>query len=786
MGAAAFIAEIVLGLVLLGYLLEFYRSEESPSAFPRDSRLVARWDFEPSDLGGGPYRRLALASAAGLFLELLLIRWISSEIPIFAYLKNFVLIACFLGFGLGCYLCRRRINLIAGLLPLVAVALFVRSPWGELGELVRNLHLTVGGLAEVEVRGLPTVPHTWGMWLRLLTVLALVVPFFAMIAFALVPFGQLVGYYLERACRGISGYTTNILASLAGILCFTLLAFLSQPPAVWLGLAGALLVALVWRVSRLRWTAILATVVLVWVATSGRSGGFSVHWSPYQKLAIRPLTANGEILSYELRTNGDWYQHILNLSPEFVAGHPYLFRNEPVEWNPYNIPYRFYPVPPTVLVLGAGMGNDVAAALRNGAGHVTAVDIDPMILQLGRQLHFEHPYSSPRVQVVNDDARSFLQTSNQKFDLILFSLLDSHTTTPYYSNIRIDNYVYTREAMEAVRGLLRPDGILVLKFWVNTPWIGGRLHELLEQTFGRPPLQFQAPWSGLQFKGPTAYYGSTGRFLISGSPERIAQAMGNPSLATYVAQHSDFKTEPARLTTDDWPYFYQQEPGLPMIVVFISAVLVPLSWLMVRSTGIRGRSFEWHFFFLGAGFLLLETQIISKLALLFGTTWLVNAVGIAGLLLLIVVANVLVEWRPNIPVAVAYAGICGSILMSYLVPVRALLFQSLLLKIAAATVVLCLPVFFAGVVFIRSFAAAGFRGEALGSNLFGALVGGLLESFSYWFGQRSLLVLAAAFYLASWVALTLRASRPAHEPTLEHGVGTLQVGVGGNDNDIAG
>jgi hypothetical protein len=74
-------------------------------------------------------------------------------------------------------------------------------------------------------------------------------------------------------------------------------------------------------------------------------------------------------------------------------------------------------------------------------------------------------------------------------------------------------------------------------------------------------------------------------------------------------------------------------------------------------------------------------------------------------------------------------------------------------KALAATAVLCLPVFFAGIVFIRSFAREGFRGEALGSNLLGALTGGMLESLSMWTGIRSLLIIAGLLYLASWWAL---------------------------------
>src|SRR5271165_3193208 len=232
---AAYVIVVGLSGLLVRFLLEFYRSGDPLLNAASHNTFVARWDFEPFDLGGAPYRQLALASAASLFLELLMIRWISSEIPIFAYLKNFVLIACFLGFGLGCYLCRRRINLLVGLLPLVAVALLVRSPWGDVRVLMTHLNFFIGGLSEVKSQGLLTGLHTWHVWFRLLITLGVVVPLLALVAFAFVPFGQLVGWYLERACRGIFGYTTNILGSLAGILCFTLLAFVSQPPAVWLG-----------------------------------------------------------------------------------------------------------------------------------------------------------------------------------------------------------------------------------------------------------------------------------------------------------------------------------------------------------------------------------------------------------------------------------------------------------------------------------------------------------------------------------------------------------------------
>lgn len=120
----------------------------------------------------------------------------------------------------------------------------------------------------------------------------------------------------------------------------------------------------------------------------GPGKGSSVYWSPYQKLTLIAQQEADQAVGYSLNTNGTWYQQIVDLSPNFVASHPEFFKTESVEWNPYNIPYHFCPQPVSVLVLGAGMGNDVAAALRNGARRVVAVEIDPLILKLGREVVF--------------------------------------------------------------------------------------------------------------------------------------------------------------------------------------------------------------------------------------------------------------------------------------------------------------------------------------------------------------------------------------------------------------
>jgi SAM-dependent methyltransferase len=486
------------------------------------------------------------------------------------------------------------------------------------------------------------------------------------------------------------------------------------------------------------------------------TGKSHTEWSPYQKLNWAETTYQGHTVAYQLMTNDSWYQYVVDLSGNFVRAHQDLFEGVPPEWNAYNIPYHFYKNPPSVLVLGSGMGNDVAAALRNGAGGVTAVEIDPLILKLGKQLHFEHPYSDSRVKIVNDDARSYLQNSHDRFDLMMFSLLDSHTTSSHYSNIRIDNYVYTRESLTAARNLLKPGGIMVVKFQVGKPFIAGRLKATLTDVFGAPPVQFGVDQS---------FNISPGTFYISGDKTRIATAIEEPALKNHIEKHHGMPTEDAQITTDDWPFFYQRAPGLPSSVLLISLVLVVVCWQLMKRTAIPVDQIAWPFFFLGAGFMLMESQIVSRMALLFGTTWIVNSITISGLLLLIVVANILEKTGLRVPTPVAYGGLLAAILVAYLVPVSALFSESFAFKLSGAVVVLCSPVFFASIIFIRTFAAARFSGSALGSNLMGSLVGGLLESLSLWIGLRSILLLAMLLYTLAYLSQRrARVAAPATAP----------------------
>ena len=688
------------------------------------------------------YGRLFVLSLLGLFFEMLMIRWLSSEIRIFAYYKNFVLIACFLGFGLGAALCRRRVHPFAIAVPILFFTVLVAAPIPGMHDAVVDLTTLVGMTSQAQIWEIAT-PERFAYGALAIAILA-VAPLFACVVFAFVPFGQIVGSMLEMAPRGPRGYTVNVIGGLLGIILYTLTCFFSQPPAIWF-LIGAMLFTFVFLKERKPLLVFVGSCLLVAGAlTLWVSGTSLVFWSPYQKLALTPIRLNGEVVAYFLNTNDSWYQQILNLSPDFLARHKQLIGNENPDWNPYNIPYRFMPSPNSVLVLGAGMGNDVAAALRNTHAQVTAVEIDPLILKLGRNLHFEKPYQSDRVKIVNDDARSYIQNGRDRFDLILFSLLDSHTTASSFSNIRIDNFVYTQEALARARELLTPDGLMIIKFQVNNFWIGERLSGLVQHVFHASPIEIVS----------RSRYGTGGNFYIIGSPQAMKRISQDPGLAKFI--HAVPESH-VTLTTDDWPYFYQKDRGLPGAILGMSGFLICFSWFLVRrlmGTAQHEIKPAWsvHFFLLGAGFMLLEAQIISKMALLFGTTWVVNSIVVSGLLVLIVISNLIYERWKSYPLAIPYTGIIVSAMLAYVIPLRALLFQNFGLRIAVATLLLCLPVLFAGMVFIRSFSEASFSGTALGWNLIGAVLGGMLETLSQATGLRSLVLIAVALYIGSWLA----------------------------------
>jgi SAM-dependent methyltransferase len=583
------------------------------------------------------------------------------------------------------------------------------------------------------------------------------------IVYLFVPFGRLLGRLLGESSSPLRAYTINILGSLAGILLFTLLSFVSSPPPVWFGLFFAFAAILIFAegqrkplISLAALTAI-SLVLLIWRGgATSRGPEREEIWSPYQKLDIVvmdvPVDGRTVRAGYVINVNNVPYQQAVNLSYEFVRAHPevYGLRDpELMKFDHYHLPYLFANQLDDVLIVGAGSGNDAAGAVRNGVRHIDAVEIDPRIIDIGKKLHPERPYWSERVNVVNDDARSFFHRTNKSYDLVVFGLLDSHTLSSNLSNVRLDNFVYTMESIEQAKSLLKPDGVLVLIFDVRDSFMGQSLFQIMTRVFGQPPLCFKLKdsirgWGGSVFVGGDAK-------TVSGTMAR------NPFLHTLVDRSFATAELATQIPTDDWPYLYLNGRRIPSLHYIIFGMLMLISAVMVRREFSGAKGIDWHFFFLGAGFLLIEVQNVSKLALLFGATWLINSIITSAILTMILLANYFVARIDIKSLAPYYAGLILTLIVIYFFPLGRLAALSLLPRAIASGTLLSLPIFFAGIIFADSFKKAADLGKVFASNLLGAMLGGMLECTSFIVGIRALLLLAFALYLLSYAAMRTRA-----------------------------
>ena len=517
------------------------------------------------------------------------------------------------------------------------------------------------------------------------------------------------------------------------------------PPSVWIAvifLGVGLLQDRAWRRIGLASLAIPAALLLHDVSTPKHFN----FWTPYQQIEVRrDYFPNGDLRTAVVSVNHTGYQTIADLSNAFLGRHPGLL-TEPVDENPYNVPFRFAASAPRVLIVGSGAGNDVAAAVRHGSTSVDAVEIDPYILRLG-QSHPEHPYSAPQVSTHVTDARAFMRRAHGPYDLVLFGLLDSHTQLSDYSNMRIDNFVYTKESFEEAKALLAPDGVLFIKFQVNHPWIGRRIAEMLASVFGKPPVMFLAK---------SSYTTDASCFVISVSQQVDEKLASDSRLNQFVTQNREafLDLPPVPVTTDDWPYLYQQGKRMPGIFVSVGILVLLLgAGLYWQIPEARNRVPSLFFFSMGAGFLLLEAQVISRLALYFGTTWQVNGIVIAAILAALLVANAVIERQAKPWPAHWYlAGLLIGIAVAYFIPYERIPGSAALVGGIAACV-FTIPVFFAGLLFATEFRAADSPSAALGANMLGAVVGGLLENLSLVVGLQALLLIAILVYSLAGVGL---------------------------------
>ena len=307
---------------------------------------------------------LFLISALGLFLELAFIRWLSAEVRLFSYFKNLPLLAAFLGLAIGFALVRRGRGYQPTFAPVFGMFI--------------AMVLLVGRVASPRVLAYPSKDYEFlwftadiSYWLALGLFLGLVLIFFLLTLLTFIPLGQAIGQEMARHAS-IPAYIANLLASLAGVWLFGILSLLQTPPIVWLGLT-MLGLGYFWatRGALSSTTVMIFVFLLVVLACFGSDN----TWSPYHRLDISelqlPTASDGKLVKvgYTLKVQQVFYQSALDLSPQLLAELKGEFPAMDNAAYSYNLPFRVGPQGARVLVVGAGMGNDVAAALRNGWIH---------------------------------------------------------------------------------------------------------------------------------------------------------------------------------------------------------------------------------------------------------------------------------------------------------------------------------------------------------------------------------------------------------------------------------
>jgi Spermine/spermidine synthase domain len=631
-----------------------------------------------------------------LFLELALIRWTGSNILYLSYFSNFVLLASFLGIGIGFLRARGRRSLF-GLAPLALATLVLFIRLFPVGIDRSGSELIFFGALGTRT-GLPP-------WITLPAI-------FAGVALVMATVADGVARMFARF-PPLDAYRLDIVGSLAGIVTFALLSFTGAPPVAWgLVVAAGLLVLLG---GDLAWWQAGALAVLVLVL-GAESLTPLTSWSPYYKVELHPM-ANGSI---GVRVNGIPHQTIESAE----------LRRSLIPM--YALPYQRARTPPrTVLIIGAGTGDDVAIALAQGVEHVDAVEIDPRIHDLGRALHPDRPYQDPRVTAYINDGRAFLEQTRRHYDLILFALPDSLTLVAGQSSLRLESYLFTLEAMRQARAHLTDTGVFGEYNYYRELWLVDRLAATLERAFGRRPCLDSM--------------GQQGRVaLLTASTEAAAISCAGLWQPTVAAP------APA---TDDYPFLYLHNRGIPGFYLLTIALILMASLIMVRASAGPMRAM-WPYVdlaFMGAAFLLLETKNVVQFALLFGTTWFVNALVFMGILLAVLAAIEVARRVPSQPPRLLYLALLAALVVAWAVPPQVLLGLPLFPRFVVAVAIAFIPIFIANLVFAQRFRAVGSSTLAFGANLLGAMVGGVLEYSSLILGYRALLIVIALLYGMAFV-----------------------------------
>lgn len=646
--------------------------------------------------------RLVQFSFLMLFIELALIRITAANFIFLAFFTNYILMASFLGIAVGfLYQNKKRHLFNSAILLLAAIFIICHVLRYEyqikLQPNVDDLSLYINYFSSNALPVVMTLPFIFIVVTAVMATLAN---------------GTAQAF---RALPPLTAYKLEIMGSLLGVLTFTLLSFLQAKPVVWGLVITFVFISLLqqnWRRHPALGLLHVTGLILMLAVLQYQS---SAIWSPYYKIAVKPYSQH----RYAIDVNGVPQQFVESVAQKhlYKPFYFYAYQHLPAQYALNH-----------VLVIGAGTGGDVAVALAQGAKQVDAVEIDPALQKLGAALHADHPYQDKRVTTYINDGRAFLQQSHQQYDLIILALTDSLTLVTHQSSLRLENYLLTLEGLQAARQHLTTNGVFAMYNYYRNNWIVDKVGNSLTQVFGTPPC--------VDTEGEQNNWLSV--FTVSQHASLRCQQFW-----------SHDKSAAPTPATDNQPFFYMQSNEITALYLYSLSFILLISLLAVKMTGNSYRRVMQYsdLFLMGSAFLLLETKNITQFALLFGTTWLVNALVFSGILLTVLCSILTTERYQNIPTRWLMIALLCSLGLSWLIPNQILLTLPAAIRLLTASMLAFSPVYFANMIFAARFRATAHATDAFAANILGAMLGGLLEYSSLLIGYQNLLLIAAGIYL---------------------------------------
>ena len=682
------------------------------------------------------FLNVVLAAGLSLFLELSIIRIHSSYLHFFSYLKNISLLSCFLGLGIGYALKKYKIYSVNWIFPLLTLQIIMLYFLSQTPVSI----ILINPIAEQLTMGQDTARGI----VHLLMIYSFIVFIFLFNAMCFIPIGHLISRLMSNI-ESLTAYSLNLIGSFFGIILFVILSFLLTPPVIWITFSFILFLIILRKSLQNYFFSIICVLFLIITLSLDLKNKKETIYSPYQNITVKRLTT--PLNPVILQTSHLFYQAMLNLSDKLSFDNSWRNKGNIFgahvdvdhEREFYNLPFLIKKtLPESILIVGSGSGNDVAAANRFDIKSIDAVEIDPIIAELGRKYHPESPYNNNNVNLEIDDARTFIKNSKNEYDVIVYGLLDSQSNLSSKGGIRLDSYVYTVEALTEAKNKLKKNGFIFISFFVQTPEIGYKIFGMLEKATGIKPIVLKSK--------------TNSRYIFIGAKKDLEIQIDK---LKYFKINKEFNGEnfyDIDLSTDDWPFLYMPSKVYPFTYLSIIIVLLSFSiYFLNKLIKIKTSNFSASCFFLGAGFMLVETKGITEIAKIYGSTWVVISIVIAAVLFMSFIANLIVMKKFRISATFTYSLLLISLIIGYYLFTQDSVHMPSNINKIIMPIILTLPILFSGIAFSKELLKLQSISQALSSNILGAMVGGFLEYNSMYFGFSNLYVLAGIIYMSAFV-----------------------------------